>query len=481
MNQSLAIKMNWSHTANLNFNLAFLSMLSVNYSETHTIATAINQIIDKVLVKENLDFDIFIIGEQRSNFDEIASEILQMNSEKCSLEIYKKNHSKVVASYPEVTRSTVFLVTYQVFHFLTQSGFLSFNLSGSQPKKFVFYTEQTLEWLNDNQLERFMDANSYNFEMHKYFIINNVNRKSLTLKMNHVRNSSRGEGKKVQIISPITLNYFDKTKMKWNNNLADLKHRDTGLKNYYVHFSFSNPSKIFGYVDKNGSLKGALIDLFNIISEYEKFTPIYNFMAEHSFVANSVDLTPIQMFQVETTINILLENSLTGFIYSPMFIRESLRLIITPPELYTSYDKITMPFDLTTWLLLISTFVFAFFMIFILNHSSRRIQEIVYGDGEQISSYNIVSILFGIGQTKLPTSNLLRFILMLFILFCLIFQTAYQGVLYELITTDVQKPTPIKIAELIDQNYTFFQLRDSLRNMEMNFMLDKRHSYTSGL
>jgi hypothetical protein len=57
---------------------------------------------------------------------------------------------------------------------------------------------------------------------------------------------------------------------------------------------------------------------------------------------------------------------------------------------------------------------------------------------------------------RLPVNNFARIILMIFIVFCLVIRTAYQGVLFEMITTDMRKTAPSSMKELLEQNYTIY-------------------------
>jgi hypothetical protein len=57
---------------------------------------------------------------------------------------------------------------------------------------------------------------------------------------------------------------------------------------------------------------------------------------------------------------------------------------------------------------------------------------------------------------RLPVNNFGRIILMVFILFCLVIRTAYQGVMFEMITTDMRKESPNMMQELLDSNYTIY-------------------------
>jgi hypothetical protein len=99
---------------------------------------------------------------------------------------------------------------------------------------------------------------------------------------------------------------------------------------------------------------------------------------------------------------------------------------ISEAELYSSYEKILLPFDELTWYLLTATFGFAFGAIFVVSRMSRRWQDVVYGEGVRVPAFNVIGTFFGIAQTHLPTTFFARAILILFIGFCLIFRTAYQ-------------------------------------------------------
>jgi hypothetical protein len=137
-----------------------------------------------------------------------------------------------------------------------------------------------------------------------------------------------------------------------------------------------------------------------------------------------------------------------------LFTMDRLVFAISEAECYTSYEKILLPFDELTWYLLTATFGFAFGAIFVVSRLSKRWQDIVYGEGVRVPALNVLGTFFGIAQTHLPTTFFARAILILFIGFCLIFRTAYQGVFYELMTTDMRKPQPKTFNDLIERNYT---------------------------
>lgn len=105
----------------------------------------------------------------------------------------------------------------------------------------------------------------------------------------------------------------------------------------------------------------------------------------------------------------------------------NLIVMVSAPEPYTNYEKMLLPFDSTTWYYLMGVFCSAFIGIFVLNRTPKLFRDLVYGKNVNMPSFNVIGTFFGIGQTKLPDNNFGRIILMTFIIFCLVFRTAYQG------------------------------------------------------
>lgn len=91
---------------NFKFNLAFLSHFVIK-NETFAISRAISDVIHEILVKENLKFDIFIVGKDTRQLDEIAKEILTSNNANFSYKIRKKID---LSNTADIKQSSVFLL-----------------------------------------------------------------------------------------------------------------------------------------------------------------------------------------------------------------------------------------------------------------------------------------------------------------------------------------------------------------------------------
>ncbi|KAG5666516.1 hypothetical protein PVAND_014537 [Polypedilum vanderplanki] len=62
--------------------------------------------------------------------------------------------------------------------------------------------------------------------------------------------------------------------------------------------------------------------------------------------------------------------------------------------------------------------------------------------------------MFGIPQLILPRESINRFAIALLVWFWLIFRTCYQSMMFEFMTSDMRKPLPATIDDLVKWNYT---------------------------
>jgi len=132
------------------------------------------------------------------------------------------------------------------------------------------------------------------------------------------------------------------------------------------------------------------------------------------------------------------------------------KLNIPPGDLYTSFEKVILPFDVETWISLVITIMSAVGTILIINRFSSTVKTIFYGLKVQNPIFNITRGFFGIGQTTLPDGSFARLILVSFLFWCLVIRTAYQGKLFEFTTTAIRKPEMRTLEELRNNNFTLY-------------------------
>lgn len=106
------------------------------------------------------------------------------------------------------------------------------------------------------------------------------------------------------------------------------------------------------------------------------------------------------------------------------------------------------------WTSLAVTFLAAILSIFIINRTES--QNYFFRKPIQIPVLNIFRIFYGIGQPKMPTKSFGRLIIISFIFWCLVMRTAYQGKLFEFVSSEIRKPEMKSLAQLQANNFTLF-------------------------
>jgi hypothetical protein len=115
-----------------------------------------------------------------------------------------------------------------------------------------------------------------------------------------------------------------------------------------------------------------------------------------------------------------------------------------------------MMFDFYVWFMIAFTFIAGFLIIQIINFCSQSIQDLFFGNGVRVPTVNFFAIIFGLGQTTLPRKSFARFLLMMFIILCIILRTCHQSLLYTLLQSEIRKPELQSIEEAIGKGYTFY-------------------------
>lgn len=224
----------------------------------------------------------------------------------------------------------------------------------------------------------------------------------------------------------LSLNSFDVKSQKWEKRLKipkiNLNFHGCPLKiSSHIFrlptFDIIHESGMASYIHpgvdimlKRRSLRDR--EISKIYAEFGNFTPIYR-----------------NRFDPDLDVEHLGINSYFNKLRcSNVFYQFSIVMMYSPADPYTNYEKMILPFDDLTWTYLLCVFVSAFVGIFLINLTPTYFRDLVFGRDVKMPTFNVIGTLFGIGQTKLPDNNFGRIILMTFILFCLIFRTAYQGI-----------------------------------------------------
>lgn len=110
--------------------------------------------------------------------------------------------------------------------------------------------------------------------------------------------------------------------------------------------------------------------------------------------------------------------------------------VVPPGAPFSPLQKLLQPFKSFVWMLIVSTFLTGLLVVVIVKKKPRKVQDFVFGEGVRSPATNMLIIILGGSQTRLPRHNFSRFIFMMFSLFCLVQRSLYQGSLYLFLQSD---------------------------------------------
>ncbi|CAO1310415.1 unnamed protein product [Diamesa serratosioi] len=159
---------------------------------------------------------------------------------------------------------------------------------------------------------------------------------------------------------------------------------------------------------------------------------------------------------------------------SYVYYTSNLVFIVPPGRLYTSFEKLFYPFKLKIWSLVTIIMLTGFLVIVLLKFRSIKTQNFVFGRGNQSPCLNIINVFFGGSLHLLPTRNFARFLLGLFMIYCLIIRSSYQGALFKFMQTDSRAQPASSIDEMLERDFLFYMLESVMLNVnELHEIHDK--------
>jgi hypothetical protein len=428
------------------FFLSFLIFSKVSFllsDKSLELSNAFNDIASEIFTKLNLTFDIYFYGKPTHHSTDVINNFLKesnfnveifwvenfdfqyaLANQQSLFDLLKNSEHHVIHNSAIFVTSTIddAIILMNSFKFST------FVL----PKKFQFllFVEEIKDEKDLYKIpNRKKIEGSDHISKFCYYVIE-TKKKVQLYTVDIFREGACGSFDYVEIGS------FDKKLKKWKNEKLEIEEKYTNFHNCLM-------------VARTG-LEKFTEKIINLIGEKANFTSHVLGDLEGIMLASHTVFLPVPLFAL----------SFDNLWVTSTFAEMSYGFYLTPAEKYSSYEKMVMPFDVETWTYLGITFGVAFFVVFVVGFLPRKVYLMIVGSRVQHPEYNILSIFYGVGQSKIPTENSARILLMFFIFFCLIFRTAYQGVLFELMTSDISKKLPKTIEELYEQNYTIFVHKD---------------------
>lgn len=264
-------------------------------------------------------------------------------------------------------------------------------------------------------------------------------------------------------VNPIKINEFDAETMKWSKEIFFPK-KFTNLHKCPIKVGmFENLLGGMKSKHENGSENyfGLEIDFIKSIAA------TLNFSIDLKIFPNIVGT----IFKNKTSSELLgrAQNNEVDLIFALMSLQQTRREILSETRLFFtdkmilvvpkaspigSLKKLFAPFDILTWILIV-IFLFVAFCVVTTVACFSKAKNFVIGRDIDAGFLNVWNVLLGGSQSKLPTRNFARFLLMQFIIFCLIIRNSYSGSLFSILTFENTKELS-SIHELDQLGYTFY-------------------------
>lgn len=211
-------------------------------------------------------------------------------------------------------------------------------------------------------------------------------------------------------------------------------------------------------------LSGVDMDILSLLSELLHFTPKIKFNQDPQpwgklYENGSFDgiLGEIERNETDMAIGFLFLNPYRTEKASSSVAYFSFPLVfVVSWDNQINYQKLLRPFDRIVWILLLATILIALLVIWMLNVKQKNLRAFVYGSGIRHPATNLLVATIGGSQTKLPKRNFSRFILTMFLIFCLVIRNAYQGALFKFLQSANDEKEIQTLQELVDENFDLY-------------------------
>jgi hypothetical protein len=130
--------------------------------------------------------------------------------------------------------------------------------------------------------------------------------------------------------------------------------------------------------------------------------------------------------------------------------------VVPPGEHFTPLEKLLLPFHWVVWVLLLVTILAGLLVIAIINYKLQQMRSFVYGSNVRNPVMNMIIGILGSQQNVLPKRNFARFILMMFLILCLVMRSAYQGALFENLQSEQRHKEVYTLKSLLQNKFTLY-------------------------
>lgn len=271
-------------------------------------------------------------------------------------------------------------------------------------------------------------------------------------------------------ITPIRMNIFTKGKfLHGSQNIFVNK-----MNNFHqcpIRVSIANASEPFvgAHVSKNGSVElyGPEVDLLRTLAESLNFRVNFTFIGKEGYVDENGTSDGALKALIENDADISLANwwlkpsRLKFFDTTIAYASEQIVFHVPPADKFTALEKLFYPFTIGAWFLVVLSFCFGAAVIFVVKFCPKYLQLLILGSHPQHPVFNMVVGFIGQTYKTLPKGNLSRFLLAMFLMYCIVVRSFYQGSFVRLLQSNKRHKEIQTIDEIMQGDYTFYVFKGS--------------------
>ena len=267
-------------------------------------------------------------------------------------------------------------------------------------------------------------------------------------------------------ISLTLINQFNPTSRSWTStalfpdkfdNLNDcpLKIAVLGANVPSVLITTSD-SGIENYSGFEVNILKEILEYFNSTFQFEAFEVIGTVFDNGSIVPGMLPNVYKKKFDVALG-TLSLQHDRQQFLSATKSFLSVPIIIVTPPAAIISpFQKLIRPFALLVWILILTLFLIGFIVTLTLRKAPKSIYNFVVGEDVRGPFFNMLIAFFGGFQLRLPRRNFARYLLMNFLLFCLVIRCLYQGKLFIILKAELLEKKVETIQDVVDRNMIFY-------------------------
>lgn len=141
-------------------------------------------------------------------------------------------------------------------------------------------------------------------------------------------------------------------------------------------------------------------------------------------------------------------------------------VVVPPTSLIPPIKKLTRPFSLFVWISIIFSAFLGIVVVCISKWSCRRKYHFLVGRNVHYPVLNMLIGLLGGSQNKLPASNFARYLLMKFLLCCLVIRSMYQAKVFIMLQLELREDQVETVDDMIAKNMTFYAYESFARRIQ---------------